>query len=113
MHPGPQPPWGPGCVGHSRGRLSSLSKEVWTGAELFAQAAAKMKTADAESFVAALTSLTKFDGGGMIPPTDFSKSGNFLPDSPAVRNPYVQYGVMKAGELVKTDGVWVNPFIKK
>ena len=91
----------------------AISKEAWLGTELFAQAAAKMKTADAKSFVAALTSITKFDGGGMIPPTDFSKPGNFLPDSPAVRNPFVQYSVMKAGEAVKTDGVWINPFAAK
>ena len=43
----------------------------------------------------------------------FSKRGNFLPDSPAVRNPFVQYSVMKAGEAVKTDGVWINPFAAK
>jgi ABC-type branched-subunit amino acid transport system substrate-binding protein len=79
---------------------------VWTLERLFKD----MPTIDRPSVMAAMSKLTDFDEGGIVPPTTTTKKATDYPGMDRVYNATVVYSKVKDGKAYPIDGKFVNPF---
>jgi branched-chain amino acid transport system substrate-binding protein len=70
----------------------------WLAVDLVATAAQGLATVDRASLLRALGSISSYDGGGMIPPTDFSKAAP-LPNFPRLFNTSFSTAVLQNGQF--------------
>ena len=70
----------------------------WLAVDLVATAAQGLATVDRASLLQALGSISSYDGGGMIPPTDFTKAAP-LPNFPRLFNTSFSTAVLQNGQF--------------